>query len=98
MSRAISSSLKEFQIKTEHDNKYVSVFIKDSGGALPSSDIDALMQSVKSGSREMAAVVIDRGVLFSLLILNKYQARVNIFSEENFSILSIGIPYLDIKN
>ncbi len=98
MSRAMSSSFKEFQIKTEHDNRYVSVFIKDSGGALPPADIEALMESVKSGSREIVATVIDRGVLFSLLVLNKYQARINIFSEENFSILSIGIPYLDIKN
>ncbi|OGP88289.1 MAG: hypothetical protein A2031_00500 [Deltaproteobacteria bacterium RBG_19FT_COMBO_43_11] len=98
MSRAVSSSLKEFQIKTECDNRYVSVFIRNSGGALPESDIEALMENVKSGSREIAATVIDRGVLFSLLILNKYKARINIFSEENFSILSIGFPYLDLKS
>src|SRR4030042_1427019 len=61
MSRALSTSLKEFQIKTEYDNKYVSVFIRNSGGALPASDIEALMESVKSNSREMVATVIDRG-------------------------------------
>jgi signal transduction histidine kinase len=98
MSRALSSSLKEFQIQTECDNRYVSVFIKNSGDALPASDIEALMENMKSGSREITAAVIDRAVLFALLILNKYKARINIFTEENFSILSIGFPYTEQKN
>jgi hypothetical protein len=98
MSRALASDLKEFHIKTEHDNKYVSVFIKNSGGALPVDDIKTLMEKMDSSSPDMSSTVIDRGVLLSFLILNKYQPRINIFSEENFSIISIGFPYLSFKN
>jgi hypothetical protein len=98
MSRALASNLKEFYIKTEHDNKYVSVFIKNSGGALPVADIETLMEKMDSGSLDMSSTVIDRGVLLSFLILNKYQPRINMFSEENFSIISIGFPYLSLKN
>ncbi|MGD0022021.1 MAG: hypothetical protein ABSC54_06930 [Smithellaceae bacterium] len=98
MSRALASDLKEFYIKTEHDSKYVSVFIKNSGGALPVTDIETLMEKIDSGSPDMSSKVIDRGVLLSFLILNKYKPRINIFSEENFSIISIGFPYLSLKN
>jgi len=93
MLRALGSKMKEFSITTEHDNKYVSVFIKNSGDALPAASIDVLMERIDSGSREMTNSVIDRGVLNALLILNKYNARINMFSEESFSTISIGIPY-----
>jgi signal transduction histidine kinase len=93
MSRARASRMKEFSITTEHDNKYVSIFIKNSGDALPTASIDALMESVSSGSQEMPESVIDRGVLNAFLILNKYNARINMFSEESFSTISIGLPY-----
>ena len=97
MSRAQSSPMKEFSITTEHDQKYVSVFIKNSGVALPAAAVDALMESVNSGSREMPDTVIDKGVLNAFLILNKYNARINMFSEDNFSTISIGIPYRNEK-
>jgi hypothetical protein len=74
------------------------VFIKNSGGALPVADIETLMEKMDSGSPDMSSTVIDRGVLLSFLILNKYQPRINMFSEENFSIISIGFPYLSLKN
>ena len=93
MYRARASRMKEFSVTTEHDNKYVSVFIKNSGDALPAASIDALMESVNSGSQEMPDSTIDRGVLNAFLILNKYNARINMFSEENFSTISIGLPY-----
>jgi nitrogen-specific signal transduction histidine kinase len=95
MTRARASQMKEFSITTEHDNKYVSIFIKNSGDALPTASIDALMESVSSGSQEMPESVIDRGVLNAFLILNKYDARINMFSEESFSTISIGLPYRD---
>jgi len=98
MSRALASDLKEFHIKTEYDNRHISVFIKDSGGALPVADIETLMEKIDSGSPDISSSVIDRGVLHSFLMLNKYQPRINIFSEENFSIISIGFPYLSLKN
>jgi signal transduction histidine kinase len=93
MSRAQASPMKEFSITTEHDQKYVSVFIKNSGVALPAAAVDALMESVNSGFRAMPDSVIDEGVLNAFLILNKYNARINMFSEESFSTISIGIPY-----
>jgi len=93
MSRAQSSQMKEVSITTEHDNKYVSIFIKNSGEALPTASIDTLMEGVSSGSQEMQGSVIDQGVLNAFLILNKYDARINMFSEENFSTISIGLPY-----
>jgi hypothetical protein len=93
MSRARASRMKEFSITTGHDNKYVSVFIKNSGDALPAASIDALMESIKSGSQEMSDCTIDRGVLNAFLILNKYNARINMLSEESFSTISIGLPY-----
>jgi len=98
MSRALTSSLKEFHITTEYDNKYVSVFIKFSGEGLPAADINALMESVNSGSPEMSSSLVESGVLLSFLILNEYQARINIFTEENFSTISIGFPYLVRKS
>jgi two-component system NtrC family sensor kinase len=97
MSRARASKMKEFSITTEHDNKYVSIFIKNSGDALPSASIDALMESVNSGFQEMPDSAIDRGVLNAFLILNKYNARINMFSEESFSTISIGLPYRNAR-
>ncbi len=93
MSRARTSLMKEFSITTEHDNKFVSVFIRNSGDALPAATIDALMESVNSCSQEISDRTIDRGVLNAFLILNKYNARINMFSEESFSTISIGLPY-----
>ncbi len=92
MTRALASPLKEFHIKTDHDNKYVSVFIKSSGEAMPAADLETLMENLNSDSLNMPAAV-DRGVLMSLLLFDKYQARINFFSEENFSTISIGFPY-----
>jgi signal transduction histidine kinase len=97
MSRALSSRLKEFYIKTEHDNKYVSVFIKSSGEAMPAADLEALMECLNSDSINMSGVV-DQGVMLSLLLFNKYQARINVFSEENFSTISIGFPHHAERN
>lgn len=93
MLRARESKIKEFSITTEHDNKYVSIFIKNSGDALPAEYVAALMESINSGSHEVPDSAIDRGVLNAFLILNKYNARINMFSEESFSTISIGIPY-----
>lgn len=97
MSRAQISPIKEVSITTEHDQKYVSIFIKSSGAALPAAAVDTLMERVNSGSREMPDSVIDEGVLDALLILNRYNARVNMFSEDNFTTISIGIPYGSVK-
>ncbi len=96
MTRALASRLKEFSIKTDHDNKYVSVFIKSSGEAMPAPDLDALMENLNSDSLNVPGAV-DQGVLLSLLLLDKYQARINFFSEENFSTISIGFPYRNEK-
>jgi signal transduction histidine kinase len=93
MVNALNSRLKEFHIITEHDNKYASVFIKSSGEALPPARVEALMESLNADSPVMAGGAIDRGVFLSLQLFNKYQARINIFSEENFSTISIGFPY-----
>ena len=92
MTRALASRLKEFYIKTDHDNKYVSVFIKSSGDAMPATDLAALMENLNSDSLNMPGAV-DQGVLLSLLLFDKYQAKINVFSEENFSTISIGFPY-----
>jgi len=92
MAKALASRLKEFHIKTDHDNKYASVFIKSSGEAMPAADLNSIMESLNSDSGNLPAGV-DQGVLLSLLLFNKYQARINVFSEENFSTISIGFPY-----
>jgi hypothetical protein len=92
MTRALTSRLKEFYIKTDHDSKYINVFIKSSGEAMPTADLETLMESLKSDSLDMP-VAVDRGALLSLLLFNKYQAKINVFSEENFSTISIGFPY-----
>lgn len=97
MSRAMASPLKELYIKTDHDNKYINVFIKSSGDAMPSAQLDDLMECLNSGSLNMSSAV-DEGVLLSLLLFNKYQAKINIFSEESFSTISIGFPYRNEKS
>lgn len=96
MNRALASQLKEFSIKTDHDNKYVSVFIKSSGEAMSAPDLDALMENLSSDSLNVPGAA-DQGFLFSLILLDKYQARINFFSEENFSTISIGFPYRNEK-
>lgn len=97
MSRSLASILKEFHIETQYDNKHVSVLIRDSGGVLPVKDIEGLLKQVHSGELEATGSVIDPGVLFSLSIINKYRAKIKIFSEENFSTISIKFPYQNIE-
>ena len=92
MTRALASSLKEFYIKTNHDNKYVSVFIKSSGEALPSVDLKKLMEKVSSDPLEMPDD-IERGFLLALLLFDKYQAKIKIFSKEKYNNISIDFPY-----
>lgn len=92
MTRARVSALKEFYIKTDHDNKYVNVFIKISGDAKLSADLENLMENLNSNSTDITDDV-DQGVLLSFLLFDKYQAKINVFSEENFSTISIGFPY-----
>lgn len=91
MTRARVSALKEFYIKTDHDNKYVNVFIKISGDARLSADLENLMENLNSNSTDITDDV-DQGVLLSFLLFDKYQAKINVFSEENFSTISIGFP------
>jgi hypothetical protein len=93
MVRALASRMKEFSIKTEHDKKYIIVLIKCSGDALPASEITALMDKLNVDSPNASGEVNDQGVMLSLMLFNKYQARINIFSEENFTTISIGLPY-----
>jgi nitrogen-specific signal transduction histidine kinase len=92
LTRAAASPLKEFHIKTDHDSKYVNVFIKSSGEAMPAADLKTLMENLNSDSLNMTGAV-DQGVLLSLLLFDKHQAKINFFSEENFSTISIGFPY-----
>jgi signal transduction histidine kinase len=92
MTRAKASRLKEFYIKTDHDNKYVSVFIKSSGDAMPAADLSALMENLNADLLNMSDAG-DQGVLLSLLLFDKYQAKINVFSEESFSTISISFPY-----
>jgi nitrogen-specific signal transduction histidine kinase len=93
MSRAAKSSLKEFYIKTEYDNKYVSVFIKSSGAEIPPRDIEVLMDGLDKGYMDSSGSSIDEGLSLSLLLFSRHKARINIFSEENFTTVSIGFPY-----
>jgi signal transduction histidine kinase len=93
MARALASRLKEFSIKTEQDNRYTSVFIKSSGDSMPAAEIRTLMENLESDSLDLSSTVIDRGVLMALLLFGKYQAKINIFSDDNFTTISIGFPY-----
>lgn len=91
MSRALAGSMKEFHIRTEYDNKYINVFIKSSGKVIPVTNLADLMENVDSGCLDSTGE-LDRGFLLSLLLLDKYQAKINIFSEESFNTISIGFP------
>jgi hypothetical protein len=53
----------------------------------------ALMDNLNADSLNVCGAVNDQKVLLSLMLFHKYQARINIFSEENFTIISIGLPY-----
>lgn len=89
MTLSSESRLKEFYIKTDHDDKYVSVLIKSSGDAI---DPAALMEKLNQALPDLSDSV-DQGVLLSLMLLDKYRAIINFFSEEGFSNISISFPY-----
>jgi hypothetical protein len=91
MTQARASRLKEFSIQTDHDDKYISVLIKSSINSLPSIDFNALMENLNSASPHIPDAV-DRGVLFALMLLDKYQAIINSFNEEGFNNVSISFP------
>jgi len=97
MSRSQASIIKEFYLETQYDQKYVSAAIRDSGGVIPVTDIERVLKQLNDGAREILTSVIDRGVIHALLILKKYQAKVNIISEEGLSTISISIPYSSVK-
>ncbi len=97
VSRSLASILKEFYIETNHDNKHVSVIIRDSGAVLPAADIENLLKQLHPDQRVKTSSVIDPGILPSLLIMNKYQAKINILSEENHSTISLKFPYQSVK-
>ena len=97
MSRSLASVMKEFYLETQYDQKYVSAVIRDSGGVLPATDIEGVIKQFNCGGREAAASVIDRGVLYALLILKKYQAKVSITSKEGISAISLSFPYQGSK-
>ena len=81
-----------------HDGKYVSVLIRDSGAVLPVADIENLLKQLRTTQGEKKSVsVIDPGILPSLLIINKYQAKINILSEEYYSTISLKFPYQSVK-
>lgn len=92
MTRALASSLKEFYITTNHDDKYASVFIKSSGEALPGVDLKTLMEKLNSASLDIPDD-LERGFLLALLLFDKYQAKIKIFNKENFNNISIDFPY-----
>jgi len=80
-----------------HDGKYVSVLIRDAGTVLPAADIENLLKQLRTTQGEKPVSVIDPGILPSLLIINKYQAKINILSEENYSTISLKFPYQSVK-
>ena len=92
MSRALSSPLKEFYIKTEHDNEYATVVIKSSGAAMPFMDLETLKEKFNTASLNLPGDT-DKGLLLALLLFDKYQAKIRISSEEKFSTVSVGFPY-----
>lgn len=97
VSRSLASILKEFYIETTHDSKYVSVLIRDSGAVLPAADIENLLKQLRPNQGEKPGSVIDPGILPSLIIINKYEAKINILSEENYSTISLKFPYQSVK-
>jgi len=97
VSRSLASILKEFSIETSHDNKYVNVLIRDSGAVLPAADIENLLKQLHPNENGVPSSVIDPGILPSLLIMNKYQAKINILSEENHSTISLKFPYQSVR-
>jgi signal transduction histidine kinase len=97
VSRSLASILKELYIETTHDNKNVIVLIRDSGAVLPAADIENLLKQLRPNPEGGQGSVIDPGILPSLLIMNKYQAKINILSEENCSTISLKFPYQSIK-
>jgi len=92
MTRALTSSLKEFYIKTEHDNEYARVLIKSSGEAIPLIDLEALKKNFNPASLNVPGD-IDNGLLLALLLFDKYSAKINVAGEDNFSTISISFPY-----
>jgi signal transduction histidine kinase len=94
MSGATASRQKEFKITTENDNKYVSVFIRYSGAAMPAADVDMLMESLDFDTVNRSGSDIDQGLLPAFLLLKNLDVKINIDNEENFNIISIGFPYL----
>ncbi|HDS05604.1 MAG TPA: hypothetical protein ENN95_01050 [Deltaproteobacteria bacterium] len=54
------------------------MLIRDSGAVLPAADIENLLKQLRPNQGEKPVSVIDPGILPSLLIVNKYQAKVNI--------------------
>ncbi|HDQ03494.1 MAG TPA: HAMP domain-containing histidine kinase [Deltaproteobacteria bacterium] len=90
--RAKKSSLQEFHIKTEYDDKYVRASIRDSGGALPSDEVEVLMGKVDSGVIDTTGSTLDKEILLPLLIMKNYQAKIIISGEGSFNTISIGFP------
>lgn len=93
MSRALNSPLKEFHLKTDYDSKYINVLIKSSSGEISAESVEYLMECLDKDTTKTTGSTIDDGLLLSLLLFDKYKAKINIFSEKYFTTISIGFPY-----
>lgn len=93
MTKALASTDKEFFLKTEHDDENIIVSMKYSGEAVPADQRNIVMKYLQGDAPDMAAAEMDKGILFALMILKKYSARVQFLTKNGYNVMIVTISY-----
>jgi len=87
------SEVKELIISTDHDNSHVYVKIEDTGASIPEIQIKEIIENWNSTSYPLHDLSKDKGLLYALFLLKKYNALFHITHESGFNVILIKIPY-----
>jgi signal transduction histidine kinase len=93
MIHALGSAKKGFFLKTEHDDNNITVLIKYSGYVVPAKEQDIVTKYLQGDIPDMTDAKMEKGVLLALMILKKYSARVQFYTENDNNVISVTINY-----
>lgn len=92
MSRALASVPKVFFLETRQNKDHIAVLMQYSGDVVSPDQADIVSEYLRNGSRDLAAVNMEKGLLLAFAILKKYSAGVKFSTEGELNAIAVTLP------
>lgn len=92
MSRALKSEKKEFYLKTGRVSQNIQVVISHSGQPLSPEELGRISQCFQGIIPEANLAEEEKGVLWAMLMLKKYSALAEFYTNDDLQTMAVTIP------